>query len=275
MISMVTAVSAASTTLTPEDARIGLSTAMIGGVIIFSVGMYFYRKFTAGESFDLKKFVPTIVYAIIIAVTAFITTGLIPNSGDILASLEAGIPDTATFLTLGTTLVALILNKYKGTTTQVTNVTVPQSGVVTPSSAAGTPVGKAKVLGIYVGSAGSGIPSQSVKADVNQIGTMFFDLLGIVTGSIAMRLSIDGQVRTKWTTADADQSLIGVVVTNLTYEQVNGATRLPKAFYIPTSMQTPGTHEIKVELGYMDSTGFIINSTDKFTLELTGVKLTE
>jgi hypothetical protein len=257
---------------------------LIGG-LFYETTMWVYNKWVKGEDFNLEKYARTYGYIALLAVTAYITTGLI-DVGTIMAALGNDVPEIGTILTALSTLMMYVFQQggkiVQARTVPKTPIETENEGdaavkpnVTTPSSAANTPVGKAKCLGIYMDSAGGATPVEKVTKDVNQVGTMFFDLLGIVSGSIAMRLSIDGQIRTKWTTADADQSLIGIVVQNITEDWVKMATRIPRSFYIPTSMQNPGVHEIKVELGYMNATGFVVDSVSKYTLELTGVKLTE
>jgi hypothetical protein len=252
--------------------------------LVYETTMWIYNKFKKGEEFSAEKYALTYGYVALLAIIAYATTGIVDVSA-IMVTLGNNVPEVGTVLTALMTAIMylyqqggkLVQTKFPKTPVETENQgdASVKPNVTTPSSVTNTPIGKAKCLGIYMGSAGGNEPVNKVTKDVNQVGTMFFDLLGIVTGAIAIRLSIDGQVRTKWTSADADQSLIGVVGMNITDEWVKMATRIPKAFYLPSSMQNPGTHEIKVELGYMDSTGFVVTSTDKYTLELTGVKLTE
>ena len=102
-------------------------TILVGG-ILFVTGMYFFRKITAGEQFDLKRYGETLGYVTLLAVGAYVATGIIPDFTAILAKLEAGLPESSTIMTLAVTTGLAIYNKIiklTGAPTEPTATTDP------------------------------------------------------------------------------------------------------------------------------------------------------
>lgn len=83
---------------------------LIGG-IIYVTAMYLYRRISAGEQFSAEKYALTFGYVALLALAAYVTTGFIPDFGQILITVEQGIPEGAALLTLLTSFVLGLLQK--------------------------------------------------------------------------------------------------------------------------------------------------------------------
>jgi hypothetical protein len=97
-----------------EDTQFYLTTALLLAGILYVTVMYLYRKMTAGEPFDIAKYAQTFGYVALVAVAAYITSGVVPEFDVILAQImNEGIPvDISQVLPLIMTVIIAIIHKY-------------------------------------------------------------------------------------------------------------------------------------------------------------------
>jgi hypothetical protein len=240
---------------------------LIGG-LVYETTMWIYNRIKTGEQFSLEKYAMTYGYVALFAVVTYYATGAIPAVGDVMVNLTA-IPDVAAFLPL---ITALFLGLFqqgskKIAARQTTVATVP---TITPSGTSGTTAGgRGRVAGIYGGSAAGNTPQNSLTFDINQVPTLFFDLIGVEVGVIAMKIAIDGVVLTKWV-SDIISTDNGAFTGKVTVV----GERMPFAFYMWNNFMVPGTHIVTISTGQFDSTGKNPTwlTSDNFTVTLTGQK---
>jgi hypothetical protein len=109
--------------------------------ILYVTAMFVYRKITEGQVFDLQRYATTLGYVAMVAVGAYIVTGVVPDFNAVLAEVEQGIPEGAALLTVATSfifgLINFLLKKAKTSPTAVAvsaskpTVGVPVSAPVT------------------------------------------------------------------------------------------------------------------------------------------------
>jgi hypothetical protein len=246
---------------------------LLGGILYVSA-MAIYRKISGGEQFDLQKYGQTFGYVAIVAVGAFIATGVLPNFDEILTQvLSVPLPSINELLILATAVFTGIVQKvYK------IQVAKKEDAVATPAQPApgtipGQNAGKGKVLGIYGGSAKGSLPQQTLVIDVNMVPTLFFDVSVLAAGPIAMQLIIDGIIQKKWLPDTGSDD--GVVTAKFMQEQVG--LSLPYAFQLASNFRTPGEHSVAIRLGYFDTVGKISGwfSLDTYKITLTGIVFQE
>jgi hypothetical protein len=123
-----------------DASTIILIVTMAGG-IVYTTGMYLYRKATAGEKFNLQKYAETFGYCALVSVAAFFTTNAIPDFNAILTQLSSNLPDATTVMSL---VSAVILGVFHQTLKTTPATTTPAPATTTPapatSAAASAPV---------------------------------------------------------------------------------------------------------------------------------------
>lgn len=241
---------------------------LLFGGIIYVTAMFIYRKIAEGEKFDLAKYGQTFGYVAIVAVTAYLATGALPNFEEILATIfSAGIPNLDAILALATALLLGIIQKIF----KISAAKQQASQVVTPATpTAEVPkYGKGKILGIYGGSASGDTPKQAVSFDVNMVPRLFIDVQVIEAGVAAMQLVIDGIIQKSWNPDQAGKEPFIDVMFNSGIQ--------PYAIYMPGTYRLPGDHTVSIRMGYFDKNGMNPTwvSIDNFKVALTGTKFQE
>jgi hypothetical protein len=237
--------------------------------IIYETTMFVYRKVTSGEQFSLEKYALTYGYVGLLAIVAYLTTGIIPGVSEIMVQLTT-VPDYATVLPV---LMAVIFGifqqgskKIQATKVVATTPTIAPVGSTPASVEQG---GRVTVAGIYGGSAAGNTPVQQLTFNINQIPNLFFDLIGVTTGVIALKMSIDGKTMVKWMPdiISGDDGVFNAKVNAV-------GERMPFGFNLWNAGYEPGTHIITIYTGQFDATGKNPKwlTTDNFVITLTGTK---
>jgi hypothetical protein len=241
--------------------------AILMAGLIYETTMFIYRKAASGEQFSLEKYALTYGYVGLLAIVAYVTTGIIPGVSEIMVQLTS-IPDVATILPL---IFAVIMGVFQqGSRVIQGGKTVATTATVTPI---GEPVvaeqgGRVTVAGIYGGSAAGNTPVQQLTFNINQIPDLFFDLIGVTTGVIALKMAIDGKTMVKWMpNIQSDDGVFNAKVNKV-------GERMPFGFNLWNAAQEPGTHIITISTGQFDANGKNPKwlTTDNFVITLTGVK---
>jgi hypothetical protein len=248
------------------DIQTVLLWAILIGGIVYETTMWIYRKISMGEQFSLEKYALTYGYVGLFAVVTYYVTGVIPSVGDVMINLTE-IPNVAAFLPL---ITALVMGIFQQGSRKISSANKPPE-VISASPSAGTG-GKCIIAGIYGGSAASSVPQTALSFDINQIPTLFFDLIGTETGPVALRLSIDGVILKKWV-SDIISADNGVFTAKI----IEIGERMPFAFHMWSNFAVPGTHIVTVSTGQFDATGKSLTwiTSDNFSVALTGTKLPE
>jgi hypothetical protein len=110
------------------DTQTIITVAILFAGIIYTTAMYIYRKATAGESFNLEKYALTFGYVAIVAVAAYITTGVLPDFDTLLTQILASFPDSGTvFAGISTIVIYLFHQGTKKTATATATVSASAS----------------------------------------------------------------------------------------------------------------------------------------------------
>ena len=80
------------------DTQTIITMAVLFAGIVYVTAMYIYRKATAGETFNLESYAQTFGYVAIVAIVAYITTGVLPDFNALLTQILASFPDSGTVL---------------------------------------------------------------------------------------------------------------------------------------------------------------------------------
>lgn len=102
------------------DTQTIVTVAVLFAGIIYTTVMYIYRKATAGEAFDLEKYALTFGYVAIVAVAAYITTGVLPDFDAFLTQILASFPDSGTVLAGISTIIIYVFHQGTKKTATVT-----------------------------------------------------------------------------------------------------------------------------------------------------------
>jgi len=198
--------------------------------LIYETSMFIYRRVMGGEQFNLEKYALTYGYVGLLAVVAYITTGLIPGVTQVMVQLTE-VPSYSTVLPV---LMAVIFGIFQqGSRVIQARGTTTTTPVVKPPTTQSLPMGQ--VLGIYGGSVKSNPPQQSFTCDVNQIPMTFFDFLVTATGKFMYQVFMDGKALTE------------VMGTNITTSSIGKS--LSYDFYINHNFRVPGTHNLQIVIG--------------------------
>lgn len=217
---------------------------------LFAAGMYCYRKYSAGESFDAAKFLQTMGLGGLAALVLYVASAAVPDVDTIIKQIEllapGGVPSMSVIL-------AALLAVWNGLSKKVTETTATVSTAATQAAtteqakasldtATGTTpayaAGKGTILGIYPNSASGGTPSPSYTCDVNQVPEIFADILALVTGKIIYSIKIDGVALKDNQEMGLDLKAVG--------------TKYPIAMWIPQLYRVAGTHIITIQTGHLE-----------------------
>lgn len=252
--------------------------AILLGGLFYQTTMFIFRAIQGGEQFSLQKYALTYGYVAILAVITYFATGSIPGVDAVMIQLTS-VPTVATILPL---IMAAIFGIFQQGSRLVGSKTVATTTTTTetpPGPYANKPAsggdmitvtqyqGRGKLTGIYGGSAAGNTPVNSLTYDINQIPTLFFDVIGVETGTIAMRIAIDGVTLKKWTSNN--QSDTGIFTGKVT----TVGERMPMAFYMWDNFCIPGTHIVAISIGKFNSQGLAVwDEIENYTVTLTGTK---
>lgn len=242
--------------------------AILVAGLIYETTMFIYRKVAGGEQFSLEKYALTYGYVGLLAVVAYVTTGIIPGLDTIMVQLTE-IPDVATLLPL---IIAVAIGIFQqGTRAIKGSKTVAATPTITPiGSEANTQGGRVTIAGIYGGSAAGNTPAASLTFNINQIPNLFFDAIGVTTGVVAVRMQIDGKIMVKWMPdiISGDDGIFNIKVNKV-------GERMPFGFNLWNAGQVAGTHIINISTGQFDTNGKIDKwlTSDNFAVTLTGQPL--
>jgi hypothetical protein len=248
---------------------------------LFAGGMYYYRKVTAGETFDQTKFLQTIGLGALAAFVLYVGTLTIPDVNTIVTYIETlapgGIPSMSAILAA---LLVVFNSLFKsGTTAATTTSTAATQAATTEQAKASletttgtTPsyaAGKGTFLGIYGNSVSGGTPAPSFTCDVNQIPEIIAEIVTLVSGKLVCSVKIDGM------------PLKDCQEITLNLKEPGIKNWLP--MWIPQAYRTPGSHIITIQTGHLEgaATSITGGSLDSkivydgavdFALIFTGVK---
>ena len=256
--------------------------AILLGGLFYQTTMFIFRAIQGGEQFNLQKYALTYGYVAILAVITYFATGSIPGVDAVMIQLTS-VPSVATILPLIMAAIFGIFqqgSKIVGSKTVATVATTTETSTGTATAPySGKPAsggdlitgsmfqGRGKLTGIYGGSAAGNTPVNSLSFNINQIPTLFFDVIGVETGTIAMKLAIDGVTLLKWTSNN--QSTTGIFNGKVTAV----GERMPMAFYLWDNFCVPGAHIVTISIGKFNAQGLAVwDETENYTVTLTGTK---
>ena len=113
------------------DTQTIITVAVLFAGIVYVTAMYIYRKATAGESFDLEKYAQTFGYVAIVAVAAYIATGVLPDFNALLTQILTSFPDSGTVLAGISTIIIYLFHQGTKTTTATTTTTTSTAAATT------------------------------------------------------------------------------------------------------------------------------------------------
>ena len=93
------------------DTQTIITMAVLFAGIVYVTAMYIYRKATAGETFNLESYAQTFGYVAIVAVAAYITTGVLPDFNALLTQILASFPDSGTVLAGISTIIIYLFHQ--------------------------------------------------------------------------------------------------------------------------------------------------------------------
>jgi hypothetical protein len=93
------------------DTQTIITMAVLFAGIVYVTAMYIYRKATAGETFNLESYAKTFGYVAIVAVVAYITTGVLPDFNALLTQILASFPDSGTVLAGISTIIIYLFHQ--------------------------------------------------------------------------------------------------------------------------------------------------------------------
>jgi len=74
---------------------------VLAGGLIYETVMYLYRKWqNTGEKFSIQQYAQTFGYVALLAVAAYVTTGVIPDVNSIISQLGNNLPDSSAIFTV-------------------------------------------------------------------------------------------------------------------------------------------------------------------------------
>ena len=93
------------------DTQTIITMAVLFAGIVYVTAMYIYRKATAGETFNLESYAQTFGYVAIVAIVAYITTGVLPDFNALLTQILASFPDSGTVLAGVSTIIIYLFHQ--------------------------------------------------------------------------------------------------------------------------------------------------------------------
>ena len=144
------------------DTQTIITMAVLFAGIVYVTAMYIYRKATAGETFNLESYAQTFGYVAIVAIVAYITTGVLPDFNALLTQILASFPDSGTVLAGVSTIIIYLFHQgtksvsatsttnAAATTASTSTTTFDPGFTVTPTSLS-VKSGTAIILNVVTG----------------------------------------------------------------------------------------------------------------------------
>ena len=215
------------------DTQTIITMAVLFAGIVYVTAMYIYRNATAGETFNLESYAQTFGYVAIVAVAAYITTGVLPDFNALLTQILASFPDSGTVLAGVSTIIIYLFDQ--GTKSVSATSTTNAAATTASTNAAATTASTSTTTfdpGFTVTPT-----SLSVKS-----GTAI--TLNVVTGVATTTLTIDwldGVIETiPLTVASAGK----VASPSHTYTYVQGGTQYTGHSFYPKFTVSNGTQSM-------------------------------
>ena len=206
------------------DTQTIITMAVLFAGIVYVTAMYIYRKATAGETFNLESYAQTFGYVAIVAIVAYITTGVLPDFNALLTQILASFPDSGTVLAGVSTIIIYLF--HQGTksvsATSTTNAAATTASTSTTTFDPGFTVTPT---------------SLSVKS-----GTAI--TLNVVTGVATTTLTIDWQDGVVETIPLSTTSAGKVASPSHTYTYVQGGTQYTGHSFYPKFTVSNGTQSM-------------------------------
>jgi hypothetical protein len=118
------------------DTQLIITFGILIAGLIYESTMFVYRKLSVGEQFSWDKFALTYGYVALLATSAYLVTGNIPQVDDIIVQIGNAIPEWPSVFTLATTVALGVIQKFlktKGlTSTGGSPAVVVQQPTATP-----------------------------------------------------------------------------------------------------------------------------------------------
>ena len=212
------------------DTQTIITMAVLFAGIVYVTAMYIYRKATAGETFNLESYAQTFGYVAIVAVAAYITTGVLPDFNALLTQILASFPDSGTVLAGVSTIIIYLF--HQGTKSVSATSTTNAAATTASTNAAATTASTSTTTfdpGFTVTPT-----SLSVKS-----GTAI--TLNVVTGVATTTLTIDWQDGVVETIPLSTTSAGKVASPSHTYTYVQGGTQYTGHSFYPKFTVSNGT----------------------------------
>jgi len=219
--------------------------AVLAGGIIYVSAMYFYRRITAGESFNAEKYALTFGYIALVAVAAYIATSALPDFDAILTQVTAsgGTGTPGTILALLTTVGAWL---YK---TATSAKTTPSTSTITP--AIPVTVVTAPVVATPVATTQTWVPGLSVTPTFQKGNSPLPISLTVKVGMESAtgkrcKIKVDWMDSTPIEIFTADETT-GIAVISHTYSYAQGTTQYTGHSFYPevTALSSDGNTAIQ------------------------------
>ena len=203
------------------DTQTIITMAVLFAGIVYVTAMYIYRKATAGETFNLESYAQTFGYVAIVAIVAYITTGVLPDFNALLTQILASFPDSGTVLAGVSTIIIYLFDQgtKSVSATSTTNAAATTASTSTTTFDPGFTVTPT---------------SLSVKS-----GTAI--TLNVVTGVATTTLTIDWQDGVVETIPLSTTSAGKVASPSHTYTYVQGGTQYTGHSFYPKFTVSNGT----------------------------------
>ena len=212
------------------DTQTIITMAVLFAGIVYVTAMYIYRKATAGETFNLESYAQTFGYVAIVAVAAYITTGVLPDFNALLTQILASFPDSGSVLAGISTIIIYLF--HQGTKSVSATSTTNAAATTASTNAAATTASTSTTTfdpGFTVTPT-----SLSVKS-----GTAI--TLNVVTGVATTTLTIDWQDGVVETIPLSTTSAGKVASPSHTYTYVQGGTQYTGHSFYPKFTVSNGT----------------------------------
>ena len=203
------------------DTQTIITMAVLFAGIVYVTAMYIYRKATAGETFNLESYAQTFGYVAIVAVAAYITTGVLPDFNALLTQILASFPDSGTVLAGVSTIIIYLFDQG---TKSVSATSTTNAAATTASTSTTTFNPGFDVTPTFL----------SVKS-----GTAI--TLNVVTGVATTTLTIDWQDGVVETIPLSTTSAGKVASPSHTYTYVQGGTQYTGHSFYPKFTVSNGT----------------------------------
>ena len=215
------------------DTQTIITMAVLFAGIVYVTAMYIYRKATAGETFNLESYAQTFGYVAIVAIVAYITTGVLPDFNALLTQILASFPDSGTVLAGVSTIIIYLF--HQGTKSVSATSTTNAAATTASTNAAATTASTSTTTfdpGFTVTPT-----SLSVKS-----GTAI--TLNVVTGVATTTLTIDWLDGVIETIPLAVTSAGKVASPSHTYTYVQGGTQYTGHSFYPKFTVSNGTQSM-------------------------------